>query len=356
MISWVLVAVLALSGDAAEVAPPDPAQLMSVPSELQARVQAQVIAGGGGEQQRLQRLLHLLSDQEPGLAMVYRADATQSVAQAYLNRQANCVTYTMLFLALAQQARLDAYPQETEETLEWQQHDGIVYRSNHVNAGVRIGTRTYTLDLGTGPAMARHAPQRISTQRLLAQYYNNHAARLMAERRMPAALAYAQVALQLDPAYPITWSNTGVLRLHDGDRDGARRDYETALKLDPDNAAALFNLVALYQRSGEHALAQRYRHRLDKVQRGDPFHHFLIAVDYERQGNASLAIRHYQRAIRLQRSEHLFHYGLARAYVLSGNSRGAMRAMERALALAPDAGKHSFYQQRIAEMSTRISE
>lgn len=120
MIRWVLVAILALSDDAAKVAPPDPAQLMSVRAELQAWVQAHVVAGGG-EQERLQRLLHFLSEPEPGLAMVCRADATQSVAPAYLNRQANCVNYTMLFLVLAKQARLDAYPQETEEILEWQQ-------------------------------------------------------------------------------------------------------------------------------------------------------------------------------------------------------------------------------------------
>ena len=203
--------------------------------------------------------------------------------------------------------------------------------------------------------MARHPPQRISGQRLLAQYYNNHAATLMAEQRMTAALAYAQAARRLNPTYPITGSNTGVLRLHGGDPAGARRHYGTALTLEPKHAAALCNLVALYQRSGEPALEQRYRRRLDNVQRADPFHQFLVAVDYERHGNASLAIRHYQRAIRLQRSEHLFHYGLARAYELVGNSRRAMGAIERALALAPDAAKRHFYQQRIAQLSAQLS-
>ncbi|NDK40278.1 tetratricopeptide repeat protein [Pseudoxanthomonas gei] len=356
MISWVLAAALALPGAGAEVAPPpDPVTLMVVPAELRARMQAQVIEPARGEHQRLQRLLRFLSDDEPGLAMLYNDEATQSVAEAYLNRQANCVTYTMLFLALAQQAGLDAYPQEIEETLAWQQRDGIVYRTNHVNAGVRIGTHRYTVDVGIGFVIARHPAHRISMRRLLAQYYNNHAAMLMSERQMAPALAHAQVALELDPAYPITWSNTGVIRLHDGDPEGARRDYETALRLDPDNAAALFNLVGLYQRSGNRELEQSYRRRLDKVQQADPFHQFLMAAEYERQGNATLAIRHYQRAIRLYGDEHRFYYGLARAFILGGNQRRASRALERALELSHDDATRNLYREKMAELSGQVS-
>ncbi|MET0893506.1 MAG: tetratricopeptide repeat protein [Pseudoxanthomonas sp.] len=356
MISWVLAAALALPGARSDLAiPPEPATLMAVPAELRDRMQSQVIEPGRGEHQRLQRLLRFLSDDEPGLAMLYNDEATQSVADAYLNRQANCVTYTMLFLSLAQQAGLDAYPQEIEETLAWQQRDGIVYRTNHVNAGVRIGTHRYTVDVGIGFVMARHPAHRISTQRLLAQYYNNHAAMLMSGQQMESALAYARTALELDPDYPITWSNTGVIRLHDGDPEGARRDYETALRLDPDNAAALFNLVGLYQRSGNRELEHSYRRRLDKVQQADPFHQFLMADEYERQGYAALAIRHYQRAIRLHGGEHRFHYGLARAFLLAGNHRRALRALERALSLSHDEASRNLYREKMAELSGEVS-
>lgn len=352
MIGWVLVAALALQGDVVDVAPPDPAQLMVVPVELQARVQAQVNDPGRGEQERLRRLLAMLSDGEQGLAIQYRDEATQTVAEAYFSRQANCVTYTMLFLALAERAGLEAYPQEIEETLAWQQRDGIVYRTNHVNAGLRIGTRRYTVDVGGDFVMSRHPAHRISMQRLLAQYYNNRAAVLMTERRMSSALAHARVALELDSTYPITWSNTGVLRLHDGDLPGALRDYETALELDPDNAPALFNLVGLYQRTGERERQRFYQRRLDKVRQVDPFHQFLMAEEYERQGNASLAIRHYQRAIRLHGGEHRFHYGLARAYLLLDDRRAAARAMQKALALARDEATLGAYRLKLEQIST----
>lgn len=345
MSTWLLAAALSLAG-APAVAPPVRAQIMEVPTELQADLRARVLEAGRSDRERLERLLDFLADTEHGLAMKYRDDATLTVAEAYRTRQANCLTYTLLFIALAQLAGLDAYPQEIDETLAWQQRDGVVYRTNHVNAGIRVGTRRFTVDVGSSFVMARHPAHRITIERLLAQYYNNLAAGLMAEKRLPEALAHAQAALELDPSYPVTWSNTGVLRLHDGDLDGARRAYDAALRLDPGNSAALFNLIGLYQRTGQRSLELSYRKRLDRIQQADPFHQFLMAAEYERNGDAVRAIRHYQRAIRLYGTEHRFHYGLARAYLLQGDRRRAMRALQDAMALAGEDTARASYQQQ----------
>lgn len=347
MVSWALAAALALTTGAVDVAPPDREQIMAVPPELHARLQTQVVDRGGTEYERMKRVLAFMSEDEHGLAMQYRDDATQTVAEAFLNRQANCVTYTMMFLALAQQAGLEAYPQEIDETLAWQQQDNIVYRTNHVNAGVRIGTRRYTVDVGSNFVIARHPAHRISRQRLLAQYYNNRAAMLMTQGRMPSALAHAQVAIELDPTYPITWSNTGVLRLHSGDAIGAERAYAAALELDPANSAALFNMVSLYQRTGNASKEILFRRRLEKVQRDDPFHQFLTAAEYERQGEAARAVKHYRRAIKLHGSEHRFYYGLARAYLLSDNRRRAQQALGHALALSKDDPTRAAYREML---------
>ncbi|RZA14919.1 MAG: transglutaminase domain-containing protein, partial [Proteobacteria bacterium] len=170
MISWLLAAALSLAGTSID-APPSHPQVMEVPRELQDQWQV-VLEGGRNDQERLRRLLDFLADTEHGLAMKYRDDATLTVTEAYRTRQANCLTYTMLFIALAHFAGLDAYPQEIDETLAWQQRDGIVYRTNHVNAGVRVGTRRYTVDVGSSFVMARHPAHRITPERLLAQYYN----------------------------------------------------------------------------------------------------------------------------------------------------------------------------------------
>lgn len=352
MIAWILAATLALpvSVDATEIAPPPPEQVMAVPAELQAQLQAEVIGPARGSLDRLLRLQRFLGDDPRGLGLQYREDATYTVAEAYLKRRANCVTYTLIVLALARLAGLEAYPQEIEETLSWQQHGDIVYLANHVNVRVRAGRQHYLVDVGGDFVIGRHPPKRISMRRALAQYYNNRAVLLLSEQRIAAALAHADIALELDPDYPVTWSNTGVLRLRSGDSSGAERAYVTALKLDPDNASALFNLVGLYQRSGDLGRAALFRKRLEEVQRDDPFHHFMLAMEYEGQGDGGRAAKHYQRAIQLHGGEHLFYSGLARAYLLEGDPRRARRALKRALALARNEATRAAYQARLEQL------
>ena len=352
MIAWVLAAALALPVSVAlpEAAPSPPGQVMSVPTRLQAQLRAEVIEPAHGELDRLRRLVWFMADDEHGLGLQYREDATYTVAEAYLHRQANCVTYTLMFLALARLAGLEAYPQEIEETLSWQQLGDIVYRSNHVNARVRVGRQLYLVDVGGDLVIGRRPARRISVQRALAQYYNNRAVALLSEQRLPAALAHARIALELDPAYPTTWSNTGVLRLRNGDRSGAENAYAMALGLDPVNASALFNMVGLYQRSGDHRREALFRKRLDTVERSDPFHQFLLGMEYEKQGDGARAAEHYLHAIRLHGGEHRFYSGLARAYLLDGDPRRARRALKRALSLARDEASRASYQARLEQL------
>ena len=352
MIVWVLVAALALPVPVAapEAVPPPPGQVMAVPPPLQARLQAEVIDPARGDLDRLQRLVRFMDDGERGLGLQYREDATHTVAEAYLDRQANCVTYTLMFLALARLAGLEAYPQEIEEILSWQQLGDIVYRGNHVNVRARAGRRHYLVDVGGDSVIGRHPAKRISMRRALAQYYNNRAVVLLSEQRLPAALAHAAIALELDPDYPTTWSNTGVLRLRSGDRSGAERAYLTALRLDPDNASALFNLVGLYQRSGDRGREAPLRKRLEKVEQKDPFHHFLLAMEYEKRGDGARAVAHYLRAIRLHGGEHRFYSGLARAYLLDGDPLRARTALQRALSLAGDRDSRASYQARLEQL------
>lgn len=344
MIGWMLATALAVSSPASGMPPPPPDQVMAVPPALHAMLQAQVIAPGQSQSQRLELLFKFMSADATGLGMRYHDDATLTVGQAFQARQANCLTYTLVFLALAHAAGLDAMPQEIDQTLAWQQRGNLVYRSNHVNAIVRIGVRRYLVDIGSSFVIARHPAHPISRQRVLAQYYNNRAIQLMGDARLDDALAHADIALALDPTYPTTWSNTGVLRMRGGDMAGAEAAYAKALVLDPAQSSALFNLVGLYHRNGDDRKAMQFRKRLEKVQSSDPFHQFMLAVEFEEQGDGAQAAKHYQRAIRLHGGEHRFYLGLARAHALAGHTARARKALERALSLAKDEDTRTQYR------------
>jgi len=282
---------------------------------------------------RLQRLVNFLF-QESGLGMRYANDATLTVGQAYRTRKANCLTFTLMTVALAREAGLRAYAQEIEETLAWREENGIVYRSDHVNTGVIIGQGRFTVDVAQDSVLTRDPPKSISDQRLLALYYNNRAAELMAGALPAAADPYMAMSLQLDARYANSWSNAGVLQLRQGDSRAAERDYLKALALDPVNTGALFNLVALYQNTGDEVRSAIFKRRLEKVRLKDPYYQFLRALDDERQGDFAHALKHYKQAIRLYDSEPRFYFGLARAYQQLGDGRRARHALGRARRLS----------------------
>ncbi|MEP7185711.1 MAG: tetratricopeptide repeat protein [Rhodanobacter sp.] len=338
MVTWVYAAVLAFSmASPVPVTPaaapmPRPEQIMAVPPALRAQLQQQVISAGSSRMLRLERLVKFMF-QGAGLGMQYAADATLTVEQAYLTRKANCLTFTLMTLALAREAGLSAYGQEVDEIPTWRAQDSTVYRTNHVNAGIAIDQVRFTVDVAWDSVIARHPPRSIADQRLLALYYNNRAAELMTSASPADAAPYMAMSLQLDPGYANSWSNAGVLQLHQGDPRGAERDYLKALVLDPVNADALFNLVTLYQSKGDEPRSAIFKRRLDKVRQKEPYYQYLLALGDEKQGDYARALKHYKRAIRLYDGEPRFYLGLAGVYQQLGEERHAQRALDHANAL-----------------------
>jgi len=352
MLTWVYAGMLAWSTAVpASVAPaasqmPRPEQIMVVPPELRAQLQQQVIGPGGSTTARLRRLVNFMLGQNPGLGIQYAVDATSTVEQAYRTRKANCLTFTLLTVALAREAGLRAYGQGVDEVLAWREEDGTIYRINHVSAGVAIGETHFTVDFARDSAIARNPSKPIPDRQLLALYYNNRAADLMLSASPAAAAPYMTMSLQLDPGYANSWSNAGVLRLHQGDARAAERDYLKALALDPVNADALFNLVTLYQNNGDGARSAIFERRLEKVRQKDPYYQFLLALYDEKQRDYALAVEHYKQAIHMYDGEPRFYLGLARVYQQLGDQRRARHALRRAHTLAQ---KSATDQQRAGQ-------
>ncbi len=340
MMTWLFAGVLALSTTApapvllTDLQVPRPEQVMAVSPELRTQLRRQVIRAGDSPALRLQRLVDFLF-QDSGLGMQYAADASLTVEQAYRAREANCLTFTLMTVALAREIGLRAYGQEIEGALAWRENGNLVYRTNHVNAGIRIGAGRFTVDVARDSVLARHPPTSISDQRLLALYYNNRAAELLAGPSPEVAAPFMAASLRLDPGYANSWNNAGVLHLYAGDRHAAERDYLKALALDSNNASALFNLALFYAEDDDQVRRASFNRRLERVRLKDPYYQLLQAMDAEKQGDYALAVKRYKRAIRLHGSEPRFHRGLARAYLQLGDERRAHRALNRARALGP---------------------
>ncbi|MHC9085331.1 tetratricopeptide repeat protein [Luteimonas sp. RIT-PG2_3] len=304
---------------------PKPDHVMTIPPALRQQLFA-AIPDRGNQQAALEQLMQFLFRPE-WLGMQYQPDATYTVEQAFQTRKANCLTFTLLTIALARELGLDAYAQRVDDALTWQQENDVVLRSGHVNAGLRVAARRFTVDVASDSVIAFRPPRRIADDALLSMYYNNRAMELLIDRQAATALPFVSQALQLAPGNASLWSNAGVLYLQATRPDEAERAYLHALQLDPMQADAMQNLARLYRRNGDLLQAQRLERRARKALAQDPFHQFVLAHNAEARGDYHEAMRRYRRAIRLHPDEHRFYFGLARAWLHLGKPQRADAAL-----------------------------
>ena len=355
MATWLLAVALALSpspvSEPLTDAPPPPAaeQILALPDPMrdQFREWERVTHGGPTtrEQDTLERMVGFLFDAR-GLGLTYQFDANYTVGEVYSHRKVNCLSFTLTAIALARSLGMRAYAQEIQDVLTWYQEGNTVYRSNHVNAGIRLSRQRYTVDVAWDEVMTRQEPAAISDEHLYALFYNNRAVELLAKGRVAEAKSYLARAIALDSEYAPFWNNSGVLAFRQGRMETAEADYLKALANNKVHSPALFNLASLYRRSGRQAQAAALEKELEKIRAHDPFDQFLMALENERRGDYAAAITHYRRAIRLYDGEHRFYEGLARAYLHQGDARRAGRALEQARALISDAAKQAQYQAK----------
>lgn len=330
---------------------PSPQQVSAIPAEMREMLRTQVINRGYSREQRLQGLVEMIFDRH-GMDLQYDADATLTVSEIWQQRRANCLAFTLMFVALAREAGIQARVQEVGQVVSWYQDQaqGLVYSVGHVNAGVGFGGRFATVDLDRNVLYDRHGPQPISQARALAHFYNNRGAERMAAGDMPGARAFYAAALGQDSSFAATWNNLGVLENRSGDVAAARRSLEMALRLDDRHDAALNNASALYRKLGLVAQAQVLERRLQWVQREDPFAQYMLGAKAERAGQLDAAIRYYRQAVRLYDTAHQFHFGLARVYFLAGQLRRADRELLRAQELG-GAPEQARYQAKLDSLA-----
>ena len=92
----------------------------------------------GDPAMKLRRLLEGMRDR--GLfAMSYSDSFTRSASRTFHERQGNCLSFTMLFVALARAAGLDARYQAVDVPPTWTNDNELLVIANHVNTAVNQG-------------------------------------------------------------------------------------------------------------------------------------------------------------------------------------------------------------------------
>ena len=318
-------------GVAAAPAMPDPSAraAFALPDALRSAFAAHRPAVRASELERVQRLIDFMIADD-GLALRYQEQPTLDIAGSHQARRVNCLSFTLMFIALARASGLEARAQASGDALAMRVLDDTVFRTSHVNAGVRIDGRWHSVDVAWRSLVATREPEAITDAQAAALLHNNNAVETLLAGDKAAAAAQIAASLALDPSSATAWSNAGVVHWRSGRRAAAEHAYLQALQLQRDHIGALGNLVGLYRAGGDARQVDAYEKRLQRAQAVDPFSQFLLAQSLAQSGAYDDAIEHYRRAIRLMPGEPEFHRNLADAYDKQGKPQAAARARQRA--------------------------
>lgn len=333
---------------------PAPHEVLALSPRMEQFLHERVQANAASPRAHHELLLQSVFGAE-GLALQYDPATTRGVRETFEAGSGNCLSFTLMYVAMARALGLEVAYQEVDEPV-WDRRGDTVLRTSHINVLLRIEGRTRVIDF---EPEARHATARlrkVDESRALAHFYNNRSMELLLDGDPQAALAWIERAIELDAGFVPAWANRGVVLRQLGREAEAEQAYLRALALDPQHPQSLSNLAGLYERWQDETRRAGYVLRLRDAQRDDPYAAFEQGREQERLGNLGLAARHYRRAVRLHPGDEAFHLALFRVYYGLGETARAALSLERASQLAQEdaealyAGKFALLGRDAASM------
>jgi Flp pilus assembly protein TadD len=296
---------------------------------------------------KLQRLLDAM--QRRGLfSLDYANSVTHTVSETFHGRQGNCLSFTLLFVALAREAGLSARFQLVDVPPTWNHEVDLVVIGNHVNAVVDAGFNDdLVVDFNVTDFRGSYPTRTISDDYAAALFYTNLGAEALQRRDSKLSFALFREALRAHADMPEPWVNLGVLYGRHQRYDYAEASYLRALEADPRERSALANLVGVYMALGEDSLAAEYRQRVRHYQDLNPFYHYSAAKAAYDEGRLAEALEESRKAIRLKRDQREF-------YDLQGHVLAALGLDAKAAASFAQAERYASANEKPTEASQRM--
>ena len=282
---------------------------------------------------RLQALLDVIFG-EDGLRITYGNTRTRTAIETFEERSGNCLSFTLMFVAMARHLGLRAYFREVDEVTSWDQRGDVVITERHMFAEVEADNAVVQVDFLPAGAKVYRATRRVDTARVYAHYYSNLGVEQLTAGRVGAAIGLFERALEHDPRFSPALVNLGVALRHAGRPGRAEETLRRALEVDSGEMAAVSNLASLYLAQGRSEEAAPLLERVAGHLRRNPFYHFRQGMMASRNEQWETAIGHVREAIRRFPREALFHVELAQLQLRLGREPQARASLQRALRLA----------------------
>ncbi len=279
-------------------------------------------AGTGLAESRLDRLLEALRD--PSFGLVYDDAHTGTAREVFETRRYNCLSLTVLFVALARDLGLEADYLRVDSAATYIADGRVVLVTRHVTAGWGPPARRHVAELGVDPDTEHLRFTTLADAEVEAAWWTNRSGELVRDGAPLEAAEAARAALSLVPTLPEAWVNLGVAERHAGDLRAAEEAYRRAIELDPERLSAWRNLAMLMRLEGRAEAARELLELADRPGHRDPFVLLALGDGCLQAGDLDGAGRLYRRA-RLLEPHHPDVLAALGAHALAEGDEGRAR-------------------------------
>ena len=240
------------------------------------------------------------------LGFHYDNNRTRNAREAFEDGRGNCVSLSLMFVALARHAGLRARFQEAIPI------DGITsvpVTNSRIHMNVVIG-RDNEVDFDPNYMKQQFRRRFLSDEEALAHFYNNIGVEFLKAGRTESALNSAQKALACNPSLAAAWNTIGICFKRQEQYHLARQAYQTALEKDPSLIQARANWAAMaFDQGHPDVAATLYAEIRTKSQ--NPYSLFNRAMKRTHRGDLEGAQKFLLKAVNLNPSHSGFYVGLA---------------------------------------------
>lgn len=340
-----------------EVAAVEPVEIMALTDEMREWVHAKT-----GEyphaRVRLHRLLGGLIE-DGLLSLKYDPNLTLTAAETFEAHQGNCLSFSILFSALARETGLTTHFRMVRIPPSFTSENDFVLLNNHINVEVKRVTsdgdfvQDHIVDFNSAEFDGNYESRQVSDHYVESLFHSNVAVEAMRKGDTLAAFRHLKKGLLMTPDLDALWVNLGAVYSRQGLYQHAESAYLHALRADPWSRSALVNLANLHDWLGNTETAAAYRRRVQNHLESNPYYHQQLALEALDEGRFELAARHINAAIDRNPGEHKFFHTKARVHYATGETGQARRDIEVARNLARTESVRRRYASKLAGLGDR---
>ncbi len=295
-------------------------------------------------ERRLERLADRLLNEDFG-SLEYAWGYTGTAVDVFERRQANCLSFTNLFVGMAREVGLEVSFLDVRDVATYRKEGDLVVISDHIAVGYELVEDTMVFDFS--PYRNREVGEihKLSDLTAIAMFYSNRGAEALQAGDVEGSLEWLRTAVVLDPELAHAWVNLGVGLRRAGDLQGAEDAYLKGLEADPEITSAYQNLTSMLHHQGRRDEAAEYAAALKKSPSKNPFTYLSLGDISRRNGRLEEARRFYRRAVLLGCTN-------AECYAAVGQlaaARGELRRARKMLKKAQERDSENPRVQRLAD-------